>query len=57
MKGHMLHVRRKMKEIMENEENEGLIDKKDSEDQLVPFFSSILEFSLSILSLSHSWTL
>jgi len=30
VKGHRLHVRRKMKEIMENEENRGLINKKAS---------------------------
>jgi len=32
MKGHRLHVRRKMKEIMEIKENRGLIDKKAYED-------------------------
>jgi len=32
VKGHRLHVRRKMKEIMENEENRSLINKKAFED-------------------------
>ena len=41
---------------MENEENRGLIDKKSSNDQLVPFFSLVLELSHYSLSLSHSWT-
>ena len=50
MKGHKLHVRRK---IMENKENRGLINKKDFEDQFVTFF----QFSfgaLSPFSLSHT---
>ena len=47
MKGHRLHVRRKMTEKMENEENRGLIHKKDSEDQLVTF----CQFSFAALSL------
>ena len=34
VKDHRLHVRRK---IMKNEENRSLIDKNDSEDQLVTF--------------------
>ena len=38
---------------MENEENRGLIDKKASEDQLVPFVSSCFG-ALSILSLSRT---
>ena len=42
---------------MENEENRGLIDKKASEDQLVTFCQFSFGASLSILSLSHSWTL
>ena len=54
MKGHRLHVRRK---IMENEENRGLIYKKASKDQLVPFVSSVLEFSNYSLSLSLSLSL
>ena len=37
---------------MENEENRGLVNKKASEDQLVPFVSSVLE--LSFYSLSHT---
>ena len=36
--------------MMENEENRGLIDKKDFEDQLVPFLSSFLELSIYYLS-------
>ena len=42
---------------MENEENRGLIDKKASEDQLVPSVSLVLDLSLS-LTLRHlefSW--
>ena len=42
---------------MEHEENRGLIDKKAFEDQLVPFFSSVLELPHYSLSLSHPWTL
>ena len=42
---------------MGNEENRGLIDKKDFEDQLVPFFSSVFELSHFSLSPSHSLTL
>jgi len=41
---------------MENEENRGRIDKKASEDQLVPFFSSFLELSHYSLSFTHYWT-
>ena len=48
---------------MENEENRGLINKKDYEDELVPFVSLVLELSLYSLSLKHnlghldfSWT-
>ena len=44
---------------MENEENRGLINKKASKDQLVPFvrvFWELSHYSLP-LSLSHSWTL
>ena len=52
MKGHKLHVRRKLKEIMENEENIGLINKNDFEDQLVPVFSSFLELFHYSISLS-----
>ena len=37
---------------MENEENKGLIHKKDYEDQPVTFFSSVLELSHYSLSLS-----
>ena len=44
MKGHRLHVRRKMKEIMENR---GLIDKKAYEDQL----ERLDQFSFGALSL------
>ncbi len=47
MKGHMLHVRRKMKEIMEIEENRGLINKKASKDQ----FTTFCQFSFGALSL------
>ena len=47
MKGHRLHVRRKMKEKMENGESRGLIHKKYSEDQLVAF----CQFSVGFLSL------
>ena len=55
----MLHVRRKMKEIMENEENRGLIHKKASEDQLVTCFQfsvgALYDYSLSLsLPLSHT---
>jgi len=48
VKGHRLHVRRK---IMENEENRGINDKKASEDQFVTFcqFNS---GALSLFSLS-----
>jgi len=46
---------------MENEENRCLINKKDFEDELVPFANfTFCQFNfgaLSILSLSHSWTL
>ena len=42
---------------MENEENRFLIDKKASRHQLVPFFSSIFEFSHYSLFVSHSWIL
>ena len=38
---------------MENEENRGLIHKKDYEDQLVTF----CQFSVGTLSLSYSWIL
>ncbi len=48
VKGHRLHVRRKLKE---NEENEILIDRKASEDQLASLVSSVLNLSLS---LSHT---
>ena len=41
-----------MKEINGNEENRGLIDKKASKDQLVPFSNSVLELSHYYLSLS-----
>lgn len=39
--------------------NRGLIDKKAYEDQLVPFFSLVLDLSHYSLSLSpsHSWAL
>ena len=37
---------------MENEENRGLIDKKAYEDQLVPFFNSVLDLSHYSPSLS-----
>ena len=54
MKGHRLHVRRKMKE---NEENRGLVHKRASMDKLVTFcqlkFGALSLLSLS-LSLSHS---
>jgi len=60
VKGHMLHVRRKWRKIMENKENRGLINKKASEDQWARFghfsFGALSLFSLS-LSLSYSWTL
>ena len=57
MKGHKLHVRRKMKEINGNEENRGLIDKKAYADQMVTFCQFIFgSLSLFFLSLSHSWT-
>ena len=52
MKGHRLHVRRKIKE---NKENKGLIHKKDSEDQLVAFCQfGVGTLSLFSLSLSHT---
>ena len=65
MKGHRLHVRRKMKEnngrrrkTMENEENRGLINKKASEDQFMDHvqcnFGALIILSLS---LSYSWIL
>ena len=38
--------------IMENEENRGHINKKASEDKLVPFVSSVLELSHYSLSLT-----
>ena len=38
--------------IMENEENRGLIDKKASQDQLVPFVSEFLDLFHYSLSLS-----
>jgi len=42
---------------MENEENRGLINKNAYEDQLIPFVNLVLDLSLYLLSLSHSWTL
>ena len=46
---------------MENEENRGLIVKKDYEDQWESFWlKTFFQFSfgaLSLFSLSHSWTL
>ena len=45
MKGHIFHVRRKLKE------NRGLFYKKASENQLVPFVNSVLELSHYSLSL------
>ena len=53
MKGHMLHARRKMNEIMQNEENLSLIHKKASEDQLVTFCQFNVG-ALSHYSLSHT---
>lgn len=43
---------------MENKENRGLIDKNYYENQLVPFFSSVLELSLplSLLDIELSWS-
>jgi len=52
VKGHVLHVRKKLKEIMENEENGGLIDKKAFEDELESLVGAVLELSLYSLSLS-----
>ena len=58
MKGHMLHVRRKMKENNGKlKKIEASLIKRAFEDQLVPFVSSVLEFSLYSLSLTHSWKL
>ena len=42
---------------MENEENRGLLYKKASEDQLLPFVISFLVLSHYSLSLSYSWIL
>ena len=52
MKGHMLHVRRKLKENNGNEENRGLINKKASKDQFMAFVQCI--FGALSLSLSLS---
>ena len=41
---------------MENEENKGLFYKKDFDDHLVPFVSSVLELSHYSLSLSLTHT-
>ena len=50
MKGHRLHVRRK---IIENEENMGLINEKDYVDQFMVFVQCSFG-ALIILSLSHT---
>ena len=52
MKCHRLHVRRKIKENNENEENRGLINKKSFEDQWVSLVSLVLVALTSTLSLS-----
>jgi len=42
---------------MENEDNRGLNDKKDSKDQWASLISSVLDLSHYSLSLTRSWTL
>jgi len=58
VKGHWLHVRRKIKENnWKIEQIRGLINKKAYEDQLTYFYQFYLGALYSTLSLSYSWTL